>query len=143
MASNKKQKRIGKARNSPLPPVTIQELDNIDRSLLKVVKEGFRRINDVMDGKITWSTVQFRIFQTCLNKIRPDLKSTHHLIDDQRKPVDEMSREEVFAHLARLKEEEAAVEDAKLIAAEDAKAPPIDVEFEEIAPSVGVSLNEN
>ena len=143
MTGSKNNQAITTTKLSPLAPVTIQELDNIDRSILNVVKEGFRRATEVMDGNRKWSTVQFRIWQTCLNKLRPDLKTTQLLIDDQRKPIDEMSREEVFIHMANLEAAKAAKDDEAQAKLDDKSAPPVDAEFVEIAPKVGVPLNED
>jgi hypothetical protein len=142
-ATPKVSRRV--SRSSPLPPVTILELDNLDRSILYVVKKGFHQAGEVMDGTRTWSTIQFRIFQACLAKLRPDLKSSKLTVEDARKSVDELTRNEIFEILAAEKADRAA---AAEIADDKAKKlnnpePPTDAEFIDIAPKVGVSLNES
>ena len=123
------------ATASCLPRVTAKELDNIDRSLLLVVKKGLTQVGQVMDGKRSWSNTQFRIFSKCLDKVRPDIKSTSHHHTIEHKKIDELTKDEILARL-HAEEEKAQVIEHEAITIEDGGAEPLDPDFAAVADKV-------
>ncbi len=86
--------------NAGLPAVTVEEVDNVRRHVLDTVKNNIPNARAVLGGRLKWTNQQVKLFQILLNKVLPDLSASMNEHIHRRKPLKEMTREELQEFIA-------------------------------------------
>ena len=97
------------AKKSGAPAVTAEALDRVRSKVLFTVQENLPNVRSVLGGRLRWTNQQVKLFQIMLNKVLPDLSSSMNEHLHKHKSLDQLSRAELEAIIA--KGEQAARED--------------------------------
>lgn len=76
-------------------PFTPREAERLRQRLATHVAHHLDTVNEVLAGKVRWDGSQVRLFTHLLNKVMPDVSFSHHLHETVRKPLRELTREQL------------------------------------------------
>lgn len=76
-------------------PFTPREAERLRQRVATHVGNHLDTVNEVLKGDKKWDTSQVRLFTHLLNKVMPDVSFSHHLHETVRKPLRELTREQL------------------------------------------------
>lgn len=76
-------------------PFTPREAERLRQRLATHVATHLDTVNEVLAGTKRWDGSQVRLFTVLLGKVMPDVSFSHHLHETVRKPLRELTREQL------------------------------------------------
>lgn len=76
-------------------PFTPREAERLRQRVATHIANHLDTAGLVLDGTKSWSPQQVNVFKTLLNKVMPDVSFSHHLHETVRKPLRELTRDQL------------------------------------------------
>lgn len=76
-------------------PFTPREAERLRQRVATHIGTHLDTAGEVLGGTKTWSAQQVNVFKTLLNKVMPDVSFSHHLHETVRKPLRELTRDQL------------------------------------------------
>ena len=86
------KKALALARALPFTP---REAERLRQRLATHVADHLDTVHEVLKGEKKWDSSQVRLFTHLLNKVMPDVSFSHHLHETVRKPLRELTRDQL------------------------------------------------